>query len=877
MTGIMRTGVSGGGPFAAPAEAAKAEEPAEDTGFVASGQVGEDGISVDRRPGIRTTLLMTGFGVLGGGAMAVAASRLPKFALQNSFGSGAKFLQWGGIAAAGVGAVLTAIGLTQGADRIGYVAKVDGTRSDALTKAAESQKDVGVVQIDGDSWGVVDLTGEDTAIDERGPAGISIGKPPVPFDSFVSEFGDAYVREGGGFSNIGAPDRIAAASIAKGDLSKLTGAQVGVTPAGQRLVLGEPVDGKVHAQRADAVRDSFESGAKNLAIVKVKDGFAAFKVTGGDVSLDSAARGFRIEPFAAVELLTADGLVGATKPAGAFERVAMPVDDVTKIKVDDAKSLEGRRIGDGQLKLGQHVGNYESVAKGGAELFEKKTGPVVFLQLDGGVAAYKVARAFESFDTMLGGSAEAVTLLDATTLRRPGTTGESTRAGRLPRVDVTNMSLADAPGLVGRRIGTGNVELGNVVKTYPSIEAAGADQFETGAPHRVVLRFKDGAAVYEAKQFNGFETLLGGQGGVYSLAGSSWNTTTENDRELAGAGRVKVINASTLAVGDAGQLVGKRFAMDGGRIVRINGVASTHGSLAEAMRSAAGQGGDRYVVQLKGGAAIVSLDGSGRDVETGIHPADQLTQVNGRLAFGTGGDSWSFRSRSIPFQSNEPLGHELVVRGERGVARTHLGSYSSQGAAYGSFDSSLRGGRYAVVNADGPEGSWHVYDLGEGGGSSWDERLGDAAAISELQTSFNDYYRQTETPGRETVYYVQEHRKWRERTTDSGTTTTADTGIERSETVDQGRTNDLRRRREAEREEARRQAEEAERRRQEAEERRRQEERDRANSGGGSGGGGSGGNSNPGGGGGGSGSGGNSNPGGGGGYDPGGGGAGSDW
>ena len=120
----------------------------------------------------------------------------------------------------------------------------------------------------------------------------------------------------------------------------------------------------------------------------------------------------------------------------------------------------------------------------------------------------------------------------------------------------------------------GVVELGTLVKTYPSVAAAGADQFEAGAPFRVVLKLKDGAAVYESKQFSGFETLLGGAGSVFSLDQSSWATTTDNDREAAGAGRVKVIDASTLAVGDAQQLVGKRFAMDGAKIVRISGIAS---------------------------------------------------------------------------------------------------------------------------------------------------------------------------------------------------------------------------------------------------------------------------------------------------------------
>ncbi|MCB0877695.1 MAG: hypothetical protein KDC46_01770 [Thermoleophilia bacterium] len=877
MTQLVRAsaiaGVTGGGPMAAPNAPDAAAGSDEPQGFVASDRVKDSGIVVDRHPALRTTLLMGGLGILAGGGMAIAASRLPQFALQSSFG-GSRFLQWGGIAAAGIGAVLAGIGFTQGADRIGYVAKVDGSRQDALAKAAESRKDVGVVQIDENSWGVVDLTGEGTAIDEKGPAGISIGKPPVPFNSFVSEFGDAFVQQGSGWQNVGAPDRIDASSIGAGDLDKLTGAQLGVTPGGVRLVIGDPIDGKVHAERADAIRDSFERGDRNVAVVKVSGGYAAFKVDGGDVGTDVLARGFRVEPFSSVELLTADGLVGASKPAGSYSRVKMPVDDVSAVKVGDAKSLEGRRIGSGQMRLGSVVGTYDSVNAAGSELFEANKGPVVLLQLDGGVAAFKVPQTFDSFDTMLG-DARHVALLDSTTIMRPGTTGEATRDTRLPRVDVTKVAVADAAKLEGRRIGTGNVELGTLVKTYPSVAAAGADQFEAGAPFRVVLKLKDGAAVYESKQFSGFETLLGGAGSVFSLDQSSWATTTDNDREAAGAGRVKVIDASTLAVGDAQQLVGKRFAMDGAKIVRISGIASTHGSLADAMKTAAAQGGDRYVVSLKGGAAIVKLDGNGNDVETGIQPYGNLTQVNGRLAFGTSGDTWSFRSRSIPFQTNEPLGFNLNVRGENGRALTYLGSFSSESSAYSSFDGNLHGGRYAVVHSDGPAGSWHVYEIADGGGGgSWDERLGDVTAVSDVHSSYNDYYRQTESPGSETVYHVEERRRWRERTMDSGTRTTADTGVQRDESVDWGRTNSLRAQREREREEARRRAEEEARRRAEEERRRQEQQR---NSGGSSSSGGSSGSGGGWGGGSGSGSGGNSNPGSGGGYDPGGGGAGSDW
>ena len=877
LNGAGRIGpVVGGGAMAAPT-ATKAEQDAPaDAGsdFIASDRVKDGGIVVDRRPGIRTTLLMGGLGILAGGGMAVAASRLPQFALNSSFGAGSnRFLQWGGIAAAGVGAVLTAIGLTQGADKIGYVAKVDGSREDALAKAAESQKDVGVVQIDGDSWGVIDLAEEDTAIDERGPGDIQMGKPPVPFAGFVSEFGDAFVKDGGGWSNVGAPDRIAAASIGERQLDELVGAQVGVTAAGQRLVLGEPVDGTVHKQRADAIRDSFERGSKNVAVVKVKDGYAAFALDGGDIATDSRARGFRIEPFNAVELLTADGLVGAQTPAGEFSRVAMPFDDVSKIAADDAKSLEGRRIGSGQMRLGTHLGNYESTAKAGSELFEQNKGPVVLVQVDGGVAAFKVPRTFDSFDTMLG-DAKHVALLDSTTLLRPGKTGEATRDARLPRLDVTKVAVADAASLEGRRIGTGNTSLGKLVKTYPSVEAAGADQFEAGAPHRVVLRLKDGAAVYESKKFDGFETLLGGSNGVYSLDQSSWRVPTDNDRELQGSGNVKVIDASKLAVGDAGKLVGKRFAMDGSKIVRVKGVASTHGSVAEAWRVAHDKGGDRYVVALRGGAAIVNLDGDGASVETGIQPFGNLSKVNGRYAFDTSGDSWSFERRSVPFQLHEPIDFNIRVGGDSGRVRRHLGSYSSRDAAYSSFDRSLSSGTYGVIHADGPNGSWHVYELSGGGGSAWDERLGDATAISELHRSYNDYYREGGGTGSETVYHVEERRTWRTRATDSGRSTTADTGVQRDESIDWGRTNSLRAQREREREEARRRAEEEARRREEAARRAAEEaerRRQQSSSSGGSG------SSSGGGLGGGSGSSGNSNPGGGGGYDPGGGGAGSDW
>ncbi len=862
--------------MAAPAAAPGSEAPADGDGsdFIASDRVKDGGIVVDRHPGIRTTLLMGGLGILAGGGMAVAASRLPQFALSSSFGVGSnRYLQWGGIAAAGVGAVLTAIGLTQGADKIGYIAKVDGSREDALAKAAESQKDVGVVQIDGDSWGVVDLADEDTAIDERGPDGISIGKPPVPFNSFVSEFGDAFVQQGGSWSNVGAPDRIDSTKVGARQLDQLVGAQVGVTAAGQRLVLGEPVDGTVHDKRADAIRDSFERGAKNVAVVKVDGGYAAFGVEGGDIALDSRARGFRIEPFNAVELLTADGLVGASRPAGEFGRVAMPSDDVSKIKVDDAKQLEGRRIGTGQMRLGTQLGTWDSVAKAGEDLFENKRGPSVIVQLDGGVAAFKVPSTFDSFDTMLG-DAKHVALLDSTTLLRPGTTGEATRDARLPRVDVTKVAVADASSLEGRRIGTGNVELGKVVKTYPSVAQANADQFESGAPFRVVLKLKDGAAVYESKPFQGFETLLGGSNGVFALDQSNIRTTTDADRASADAGHVKVIDASQLAVGDASQLVGKRFAMDGSKIVRISGVASTHGSLADAWKAAHDRGGDRYVVALRGGAAVVNLDGSGANIETGIQPFGNVTKVNGRLAFETGGDSWSFRSRSVPFQLHEPIDFNIRVGSDSGRVRRHLGSYGSRDAAYSSFDRSLSSGTYGVIHADGPNGSWHVYELSGGGGTSWDERLGDATAISELHRSYNDYYREGGGAGNETVYHVEERRTWRTRETDHGRSTTADTGTQRSESIDWGRTNSLRAQREREREEARRRAEEEARRREEAAkraaeeaERRRQQSSSSGGSGSSSGGGWSGG----------SGSSGNSNPGGGGGYDPGGGGAGSDW
>jgi hypothetical protein len=1145
MTSIQRAPISGGGPATAspPFEATKADEQDE---LVPSRGAHEDGLSVDRRPGLRSTLLMGGLGILGGGAMAIAASRLPKFALQSSFG-GPSILQWGGIAAAVVGATITAIGLTQGADRIPYAATVDGDREDAHVAAAGLRRDAGVVRVDDDTWGIVDLSGEDTAIDERGPAGIAVGKPPASFDSFVSELGDAFVRDGDAWRNSGAPGRIEAAGIGARDLGQLVGAQVGVTADRRRVVLGSPVDGTVHRTRNDAVRTSFETGASDIAIVKVRGGYASFTVTGAPVAELTAASGFQVEPLASVELLTGGGLVAASQPAGSFERVAMPVDDVSKVPVADAARLEGRRIGNDQLRLGSHVGSWPTEAEAGQALYEQGSGSHVLLRLDGGVAAYRIARAPQRFETMLGDAtriglldpvagtlrrpqadgtpgpaqrlpgidvssldlaaaptlvgrrigagdlrlgaiagtwaspddaarelfeqgtgqhvlvhmrdgvaafgierpltsfdtiledASRIALLDpaSATLRRPGpdgapvageriaqidlsatdvaqaasftgrrigndatrlgellgtwpsvaeagtalfeagrgpvallqlrggvaafavdqpigrfetvldhravsvlsgrqllrpdAAGTTVRGGDLPIVDVTTMKTADAAGLVGRRIGAGNVRLGELVGTYASVDAAGAAQFEAGAGQRVMLRMSDGTAVFKVDKFAGFETLLGGDRGVFTLRGSSWSTPSPTFGESQYAGRVKVIDASELALADAGRLVGLRFSNEDGRIVRVAGIANQWSSLDAAHAALAGAGGDHVLVQLRDGAVELKLDGSPKSFQSGIHGT--ILRQQGRLGFTPSGSDWTLTGRVVPFDVREALGFQVGVPGSAGNAQEHVSSHSSLDDAWRATDRGTDD--FAIVAARGNGGSHHVYRIGSQGGESWDERFGDVVGVSRFGASTSTYREEGGGVGSETVYVVTLRTDTRRHLDDSGSSrTVSEQTYEVGRDVDQSATSALRRQREAEREEARRQAEEEARRRAEEEarrqaeeeaqrqraaeeqarreaeeaarreqeaqdaarrqaeeaarreaeeaERRRREEEAARNPPPSSGGSGSGGNSNPGSGGGynpgsGSGSGGNSNPGSGGGYDPGGGGAGSDW
>ncbi|MCW2962396.1 MAG: hypothetical protein JWM90_2783 [Thermoleophilia bacterium] len=706
MSSIQRPAIIGGGPVATERRASETSDANSDANTLS-----ENGIVVDRNPVLRTVLLTGGLGTLGAGAAMLGISRLPGPALAGILSAhGSRPLMFAGIGAAVAGAVSTAVGLTKGADNIPWLAKTEGTRQDALTQAAGFGRDIGVVQVDEDSWGLVDLGGEKIDIDGSGPDGFKMGTPPVQFAAFASELGDTYVPEGSGWKNLGAPVRTDVSDLTSADAAKLSGTQLGATGDGQRLTLGAVrTKGEAHATRADAIRTEFEQGTSNVAVVQLADGFVTYEIEGGTVERSAEARGTAVEPFGNVEFLMEDGVATFAKPGEATRATTMPMDEVSGIPLADASQLEGRRIGSGMVRLGSVIATGADTATVARSLFEQGSDHSVLVQLADGVAAFAISKSFEGFSTMLGPNA-------------------------------------------GLR------------------QQYGAD-----------LHAADGTR-----------------------------------------GHIVTVDAANLPVASASSLVGQRFGMDGSSIVRIASVGQSYGSAAEANAAASTAGGNVYLVQLRDGVVRVQLDGAPDQLRTGIDPYSKLKLVNERLAFGTGGADWHFEQRSVPFQIDEPLGHDLAAGGTRGRAVRHLDSSSSTSGAWSRVEGDLYSDRrYAVVESDGPRGAAHLYELEGGGGSSWDERLGEVDGISERHTSFDSYYTTDEgSPGNETVYYTEERRTWRETRTDHGTRTTADTGIDRDTNVDWGRTSALRSQRAAVREEARRleqerlQREEAERQRQ---------------------------------------------------------------
>ncbi|MCW2955681.1 MAG: hypothetical protein JWO69_550, partial [Thermoleophilia bacterium] len=762
MTSINPRGATiGGGPTTAAAKQVSDPEEGQEL-------VGADGIAVDRNPVLRTALLASGLGLAGAGAVALATTRLPKHALRGTVGN-PRALLLGGIGAAAIGATLTAIGATKGADHVPYAARIDGTRTDALLRAAAFGHETGVVRIDDDSWGVVDLSDEDVDIDSDGPGSVRLGTPPVPFAGMVSKLGDAYVSDAGAWKNTGVPERTDLSRVSSKKAASLVGTSIGVTEAGSILRLGALREGgKVYSTRADAVRELFEAGKSNVAVAQLADGFVTFDIEGGPATRSSMAKGTRIEPFDHLDLLFPDGVGAFPKPGAAVDSTEMPMDDISARTIAEASELTGRRIGPDIARLGAVVASGTDPEAVRREVFEKDLGHTVLVHLADGYAAFSVPKEFDDFQTMLGP-------IDRLDMRPSGD------LSGIPKDDISGRPVADAGSLVGRRIGTGpdgTARLGSVVATGATVADLGRQLFEQGHDHLVMVRLADGVAAFAPTgNFDSFRTLLGPESALTHQVGADRYDSSRSSTH------VTTIDAKGLSLADADRLVGQRLGMDGGRIVRIAGIAERHATLDKAYGAAASTGRREYVVKLRDGAVRVTADGPLKSVRTGIDPYSSLHAVDGKYAFDTAGREWNFAGRSVPFEAREPLGLTLTAGGESGRADRHVRSYGSVSSAIESFARDMSGRRYAIVEADGRDGRAHVYELDDSGGSAWDERLGNVDGISEIERSRREFRREGGGVGNETVYDVVETHTWRVYSGDSGSRTIHDDGIDRTERV----------------------------------------------------------------------------------------------
>jgi hypothetical protein len=687
----------------APTPAGGAFEP---SGDVTTG--GATGIRVDQHrtlrhvgTGLGLTLAVAGAGLLaarglGGTGISSVLSRLP-LAMPAAIGG----------AVLGGGMVLGSLTGLRAKDR-DYTKVVDGSLREASAEADRLGGDVGILPAGDGSWGLMSV--DEAKVDEEGAGAVKVSNPPIRFAALTSRDGDTWVRTGDDFVNRGSATAVDARSIDVGDqaaVQSLVGMQVGVSADGtQQVQLGEPLF--VGRDRAGVTEQLFEAGVDDAALVDTGAGVVAYRVAGAADQLK--ARGTGIQPVGAVSLLSdVSGSPRALTPeaiGGGFaaSRVPHPVLDVGTIKVDDARSLVGRRVGGtgGSVEhLGKLVSTHKDVNAAVMAAAAQHTRTLV-VKLKDGAAVYALPGSADApLVTALGGGAGALQVVQDRKKYAVSSTGAVKFSGRSIPYDTSEA--------LGAKLDSGSIS-GKAVKllgSYPTREAATAaikGSLDTDTPYVVV-------------------EAAGPTGNFHAYA---------IDTKAGGAAWDQQLGATTM-----GAWRDDHFRR----------------TVEELERRPSTWGTDVYHYDHTTERTVRFLDTGASRSEVATSPSREVSRTLDHI--------------DRAFDPNEPVGHTVSINGRSYQIQRWIDSTDFESSARSRIDASPNDpSAFVVLERENNRGTYHVYQATPVSyGDDWNDSRADPD-LASFSRANSRTYGTTETRAGQygpDVYHYDVTERWRER------------------------------------------------------------------------------------------------------------------